>query len=96
MYEERHWGTYRVLDDTIYADGNYTQTKSITLKTGKNISYHIHHHRAETWTFVQGEGIFVLDGVEHCHTIKALTEITFIAVQFGNPLSEEEVERFEW
>lgn len=110
MYEERRWGTYRVLDDTTYADGNHSLTKSVTLKPGKHISYQIHHHRAETWTFVQGEGIFVLDGVEqyvkagdtvhipveHFHAIKALTELTFIEVQCGNPLIEEDIERFEW
>lgn len=110
MYEERRWGTYRVLDDTIYPDGHHALTKSITLNPGKNISYQIHHHRAETWTFTQGEGIFVLDGVEqkvkagdtvhipveHYHAIKALTELTFIEVQCGNPLIEEDIERFEW
>lgn len=110
MYEERRWGTYRVLDDTTYSDGSHSLTKSVTLKPGKNISYQIHHHRAETWTFVQGEGIFVLDGVEqyvkagdtvhipveHFHAIKALTELTFIEVQCGNPLIEEDIERFEW
>ena len=110
MYEERRWGTYRVLDDTTYADGNHSLTKSVTLKPGKHISYQIHHHRAETWTFVQGEGLFVLDGVEqyvkagdtvhipveHYHAIKALTELTFIEVQCGNPLIEEDIERFEW
>lgn len=103
MYEERRWGTYRVLDDSYYADGRHSLTKSITLKEGKNISYQIHHHRSETWTFVQGEGIFVLDGkeqrvkagdtvvipVEHWHAIKALTELTFIEVQSGNPLIED-------
>lgn len=110
MYEERRWGTYRVLDDTTYSDGSHSLTKSITLKPGKNISYQIHHHRAETWTFVQGEGLFVLNGVEqyvkagdtvhipveHYHAIKALTELTFIEVQCGNPLIEEDIERFEW
>ena len=110
MYEERRWGTYRVLDDTIYPDGHHALTKSITLKPGKNISYQIHHHRAETWTFTQGEGIFVLNGVEqrvkagdtvhipveHYHAIKAITELTFIEVQCGNPLIEEDIERFEW
>lgn len=110
MYEERRWGSYKVLDDTIYSDGNHALTKSITLRPRKNISYQIHHHRAETWTFVQGEGIFVLDGVErhvkagdtvhipvkHYHAIKALTELTFIEVQCGNPLIEEDIERFEW
>ena len=110
MYEERRWGTYRVLDDTTYADGNHSLTKSITIKQGKSSSYQIHHHRSETWTFVQGEGIFVLDGVEqhvkagetvhipveHYHAIKALTELTFIEVQCGHPLVEEDNERFEW
>lgn len=110
MYEERRWGTYRVLDDSYYADGRHSLTKSITLKAGKNISYQIHHHRSEVWTFVEGEGIFVLDGkeqkvkagdnvvipVEHWHAIKALTELTFIEVQSGNPLIEEDIERKDW
>ena len=110
MYEERRWGTYRVLDDSEYADGHHSLTKSITLKEGKNISYQIHHHRSEVWTFVEGEGISVLDGeekrvsagdtvvipVEHYHAIKAVTKLTFIEVQNGNPLVEEDIERFEY
>lgn len=110
MYEERRWGTYRVLDDSYYADGRHSLTKSITLKPGKNISYQIHHHRSEVWTFVEGEGIFVLDGkeqkvaagdtvvipVEHWHAIKAVSQLTFIEVQSGNPLVEEDIERKEW
>lgn len=110
MYEERRWGSYRVLDDSYYADGRHSLTKSITLKEGRSISYQIHHHRSETWTFVQGEGIFVLEGqeqrvkagdtviipVEHWHAIKALTELTFVEVQSGNPLIEEDIERTEW
>lgn len=110
MYEERRWGTYRVLDDSYYADGRHSLTKSITLKPGKNISYQIHHHRSETWTFVQGEGVFVLDDkeqkvaagdtviipVEHWHAIKAVSQLTFIEVQSGNPLVEEDIERKEW
>lgn len=110
MYEERRWGTYRVLDSAKYADGHQSLTKSITLNPGKNISYQIHHHRSEVWTFVEGEGIFVLDGVEkrvkagdtvivpveHLHAIKAITSLTFIEVQSGNPLIEEDIERFEW
>lgn len=110
MYEEKRWGTYRVLDDTTFPDGSHALTKSLTIKAGKNSSYQLHRHRAETWTFTQGEGIFVLDGVErhvkvgdtvhipvgHCHAIKAITELTFIEVQRGNPLFEEDVERFEY
>lgn len=110
MYEERRWGTYRVLDSVTYADGHQSLTKSITLNPGKNISYQLHHHRSEVWTFVEGEGVFVLDGVEkrvkvgdtvivpvgHLHAIKAITQLTFIEVQSGNPLIEEDIERFEW
>lgn len=110
MYEERRWGTYRVLDDIEYEDGTRSLTKSITLKAGKNISYQIHHHRGEIWTFVDGEGIFVLDGkrknvkrgdvvnipLGHLHAIKAVTDLTFIEVQIGNPLIEEDIERFDF
>lgn len=108
MYEERRWGIYRVIDDTEYADGNHSLTKSITLRPGKNISYQIHRHRSEVWTFVEGQGIFVLDeeekhvsagdtvviSVGHYHAIKALTQLTFIEVQNGHPLIEEDIERF--
>lgn len=110
MYEERRWGTYRVIDQTEYSDGFKSLTKSITLKAGKCISYQIHHHRSEVWTFADGEGLFVLDGEvrkmkrgdiavippEHYHSVKALTDLTFIEVQSGSPLVEEDIERFEW
>lgn len=110
MYEERRWGTYRVLDDTIYSDGSHALTKSVTIKAGKSISYQIHHHHIETWTVIQGEGVIVLNGVEqlvkagdtvhipqeYYHAIKALTDLIFIEVQCGNPLIEDDIERFEW
>lgn len=110
MYEERRWGSYRVIDDTTYADGRHSLTKSITINAGKNISYQVHRYRSEAWTIVEGEGIFVLDGVErkvnagdtlvipvnHYHALKALTSLTFIEVQTGNPLIEEDIERTEW
>ena len=110
MYEERRWGTYRVLDNSEYEDGTRSLTKIIHLNAGKNISYQLHHHRSEVWTFVEGEGIFVLDGerkdvkrgdvmnipVGHLHAIKATTDLTFIEVQIGNPLVEEDIERFEF
>lgn len=110
MYEERRWGSYRVIDDTTYADGRHSLTKSLTINAGKNISYQVHRHRTEAWTIVEGEGIFVLDGVErkvgpgetvvipvnHYHALKAITTLTFIEVQTGNPLVEEDIERSQW
>lgn len=110
MYEERRWGTYRVLDNVAYEDGTRSLTKTIHLNAGKHISYQLHRHRSEMWTCVDGEGIFVLDGecrhvkrgdvmnipLGHHHAIKAITDLTFIEVQIGNPLVEEDIERFEW
>ncbi len=110
MYEERRWGTYQVLNSQDFGDGFKALTKTITLKKGKNISYQIHHHRSEVWTFIDGEGIFVLDGkmqrvrrgdvvnipAEHFHAVKALTNLTFIEVQQGGPLVEDDIERFEF
>lgn len=110
MYEERRWGSYRVLDDSHYADGSHSLTKSVNVIAGKFISYQRHHHRNEIWTFVEGEGLFVIDGTErtvkagdtvvipagHWHAIKATTNLTFIEVQTGNPLIEEDTERTSW
>lgn len=110
MYEERRWGVYKVIDDSTYEDGSHSLTKSITVNSGKSISYQVHHHRSEVCTFVDGEGVFVLDGVEkmvksgdtvvipvnHYHAVKAISKLTFIEVQIGNPLVEEDFEWVEW
>ncbi len=110
MYEERRWGTYKVLSDLPYSDGTRALTKSIMLRPGKNISYQLHHHRDEIWTIVDGEGLFVLDGEvrkikrgdvciihkEQLHALKAITELVFIEVQIGTPLVEEDIERFDY
>lgn len=110
MYEERRWGSYRVLDDSLYADGHRSLTKRITVNPGKYISYHTHQHRTEVWTFVEGEGIFILDGKEthvkagdsfviaagRYHAIKAHSRLTFIEVQSGNPLMENDIVRTMW
>lgn len=110
MFEERRWGTYRVLDNQKYSDGIQSLTKSITIQPGKSISYQIHHHRSEVWTIVEGTGSFVLNGQrkdikvgdvlvipkENYHAIKATTKLTFIEVQLGAPLVEEDIERFDY
>ena len=109
MYEERRWGTYRVIDSTTYTDGYKSLTKSITLRAGKNISYQIHAHRDEVWTFVDGEGLLLLDDQlisvsrgyvanikrGQKHAVKALTDLTFIEVQSGEELIEEDITRLQ-
>ncbi len=110
MFEERRWGTYRVIDHMEFADGHSALTKQLVLKAGGSISYQIHHHRDEVWTFVDGRGLLVLDGVVRevgrgdvihilkgqRHAVRALTDLSFIEVQSGSELVEEDIERFEW
>lgn len=110
MYEERRWGVYRVIDHTEGEDGHCSLTKRLTLRPGASISYQKHTHRAETWTFVEGEGEIVL-GEERrrvkcgetvvipagtLHALRATTPLTFIEVQSGTHLVEEDIERFPY
>lgn len=80
------------------------------IKAGKGISYQVHWHRDEVWTFIDGEGLLVLDGVVSSigrgdtvhikkgvkHAVRATSDLTFIEVQSGDLLVEEDIERFDW
>lgn len=110
MYEERRWGTYRVIDNMEFPDGYCALTKQLTLSPGCSISYQRHTYRDEVWTFIDGEGIIVLDGVQRLvrrgdvinipkgqlHALKATTSLSFIEVQSGSNLIEEDIERFDY
>lgn len=110
MYEERRWGTYRVVDSMEFPDGYCALTKQLTLNPGCSISYQRHTYRDEVWTFIDGEGLIVLDGERHpvkrgdvinipkgqLHALKALTTLSFIEVQSGSTLIEEDIERFDY
>lgn len=110
MYEERRWGTYRVIDTVEFPDGYCALTKQLTLNPGNSISYQKHTFRDEIWTFIDGEGTIVLDGTEKSvrrgdvisipkgtmHALKATTSLTFIEVQSGTNLVEEDIERFPY
>lgn len=110
MYEERRWGEYKVVDSIEFADGHKALTKQLLIKAGKNISYQVHHYRDEVWTFIDGEGLLVLDdkvqkvgrgdvinirkGVKHA--VKAITDLRFIEVQSGDRLIEEDIDRYDY
>lgn len=110
MFEERRWGEYKVVDTIEFADGHKALTKQLMIRAGKHISYQVHRHRDEVWTFIDGEGQLVLDGVTTrigrgetvCirkgvkHAVKAISDLRFIEVQSGDLLIEEDIERFEW
>ena len=110
MLEQRRWGSYKVINSVTYADGTCSLTKELNLNPGCHISYQVHHHRDEIWTFVDGEGLLVIDGKtirvsrgdvysikkEQYHAVKAITPLQIIEVQVGNPLIEEDIERFDF
>lgn len=111
MYEERRWGTYKVIDRYVARDGcTRSLTKHLCIKAGQNISYQVHFHRDEVWTFVDGTGKLVLDGEirevksgdvvlirkEQKHAVKAVTDLHFVEVQIGDRLTEEDIERFDF
>ena len=111
MYEERRWGTYKVIDRYEAQDKrSRSLTKHLCIKAGKNISYQVHFHRDEVWVFVDGTGKLVLDGEVseiksgdvvfirkgQKHAVKAITDLHFIEVQTGDELVEEDIERFDY
>lgn len=107
MYEEKRWGTYRILDYSKTEKEMETLTKRIQLFPGKNISYQMHHKRGEIWTIISGSGEFILnDKLYHIkagdvlkipngakHGVKAITALEFIEVQIGTELVEEDITR---
>lgn len=110
MYEERRWGKYRVMGHEHFEDGHNALTKLLHINAGCNISYQYHNYREEIWTFVDGEGLLILDGerievsrgyVAHIkpgqrHAVRAITDLQIIEVQAGTDLVEEDIIRLEW
>lgn len=110
MYEEKGWGTYRVLDYHIHANGQKSLTKELFIKKKHHISYQKHNFRKEVWTITSGKALFILDdmitivtdgdvvkiGKGQKHSIYALTPCTIIEVQIGTELIEEDIERFSY
>ncbi|GAY76714.1 sugar phosphate nucleotidyltransferase [Sporolactobacillus inulinus] len=108
MYEERKWGSYRVLDYTRYSANNEeVLTKKIKIAEGANLSYHCHHMRKEVWTIIKGNGRYAENGVirsikpgdvvivtaETLHAIIADEALELIEVQIGSQLIEEDIDR---
>lgn len=111
MYERRGWGEYKVLDYKVHQDGQNSLTKELIISPGKHISYQRHRHRTEIWTFTEGTGVLILDGVLKQvgrgdvaiitpgmkHAIQAVEhELHIIEVQIGDELTEDDIERLNW
>ncbi len=104
--DERPWGSWQ----TIEVGKNY-QVKRILVKAHHRLSYQKHLHRAEHWVIVNGSGKVTIDGKKHLlkagehiyipkealHRIKNVgeDELTFVEVQIGSILSEDDIIRVE-
>lgn len=104
--DTRPWGNWAVLDT-----GEKHIVKRIVVNPGARLSLQYHHHRAERWTAVAGEGIAEIDGVSHPfrfgesvhiplkakHRVSNTGQVplVFIEIQYGDTLSEDDIVRIE-
>lgn len=110
MFEERFWGSYKVLDYNVNRNNQKSLTKHLIISRGKYISYQRHQRRSEQWTIVEGIGIVVINGKTRkvsrgdsiqikpndFHAIRAIEELHIIEVQIGDELTEDDIERFDY
>ncbi len=111
MYEERRWGTIKVIDIT-KKKNVYTTTRKIHIFEQMNSSYHFHNNRDEVWTILEGNGEIIINGIKQLlttgdviripkgtkHAIRSLDGIYFIEVQIGKTVADSDINRitFEW
>ena len=104
--EERPWGSYEILLDTVYC-----KVKEIIVQPGQRLSYQSHKHREENWTVTQGiltvvregiehtvypgESIFISCGDKHRAWNKTPKTVHFIEVQTGDYFEEDDITRYE-
>lgn len=109
MFEEKRWGSYKVIEHTFNQDGTEALTKKLHINKGEQISYQYHNSRKEIWTIIKGEAILNKEGEiskvsagdvikideKEKHGIYAETDIEIIEVQLGSPLIEDDIVRLE-
>ena len=104
--EKRPWGGYRILEE-----GPSFKVKRIWVDPGHRLSYQTHAYRSEHWVLIDGKAKVILDGREFfCHAgdsidipqgathrIENIGEdlLSFIEVQRGKDLTEDDVTRLE-
>jgi mannose-6-phosphate isomerase len=105
-YEERPWGTWRVVDT-----GPTFITKRVEVKPGHRLSLQYHEHRSEHWVVVSGTGEATVDDrtmtvgpgdyvVIPCRAVHRLhntgsERLIIVEVQFGETLDEHDITRLQ-
>jgi len=106
MKEDRPWGSYTVLEE-----GPTYKVKRIDILPGRRLSYQKHEKRSEHWVIVGGQACVTLEGRGmdlatgqsidiprgQVHRIAniGLDLLTFIEIQKGEYLGEDDILRFE-
>ena len=107
VFDERPWGTFTVLDDTMVDH----KVKRIVVNPQKRLSYQRHEKRAEHWFVVSGNATAILDGAEielspgqsidiqigQAHRCENRTNVpvVFIEIQTGTYFGEDDIVRLE-
>lgn len=105
-YEERRWGTIKVIDVTDEG-GFINTTRKLKMFEGLNSSYHYHNSRDEVWTMLKGNAEIIINGIKQLiyageviripsgtkHAVRALTDIEFIEIQFGKSIADNDLNR---
>lgn len=102
----RPWGTYTTLKE----ESGY-KVKRITVRPGQSLSLQYHHHRAEHWTVVRGQGMVQIGDTQyptgpgeyryiplkepHRLTNIGEEELVLIEVQVGDYLGEDDIVRLQ-
>lgn len=106
VFDTRPWGSWEVLDC-----GTNFCVKKIIVNPKSALSLQSHNHRNEHWIIVEGEAIttigeqefskkagdsiFIPTQTKHRIRNEQNTSLTFIEVQYGDILDEEDIIRYE-
>ena len=102
----RPWGWYDSIDE-----GEHFKVKRILVNPGASLSLQKHHHRAEHWVVVSGQGevtcddkvitlsanqsTYIPQGAVHRLANRTAEPLEIIEVQSGSYLGEDDIVRFE-
>lgn len=102
--ENRPWGSFTVL-----GAGESFKVKTITIAPGGELSLQYHNHRSEYWTITSGSGFVTVGECEFAahapdffaikrgeiHSARSDMGMTFVEVQYGDRLEEEDIVRLK-
>ncbi len=102
----RPWGRWIVLDLT-----PHLVVKKLFVAPGKRMSLQLHQFRSERWIMMQGEalvkkneeelilrpgdGVLIPQNTPHRLSNESDQEVQLLEIQFGDLLSEDDIERLE-